>query len=182
MIEINRITRIISGGIELSIGYQDGKIIISQSENVFKAWIDPDFKKLGLDIPSQPTKKINAVVRELTGKGTLLQIFKDIDPDLDSSVLTMSQIIEFCGKNKVWVGEEGFVAFFLTKRRNNFLLRFWYQIMKLVSKDEFIGKYYVVRVFVCTNEDGLGVNYSSLKDGFCWRTENHHRVVSPQLA
>ncbi|MDP2944498.1 MAG: hypothetical protein Q8N57_02950 [bacterium] len=175
---MNTRTRIISAGQELPIGDLDGKIIISQAKDIYKSGIDPDFKKFGLDKPSRPTQKINAVVSEMTADGTFLQIFKDIDPDLDKSVLTMSQIIKFCESHPDWLPRNGFGTFFLTKKMNIFL-RIFNFILKIFFKKINLGKYFVVRVRVYA--DGLFVYVRRLGHDGVWRGEFRRRVVSPQL-
>lgn len=160
-----RITRIISAGQDLPIGDLDGKIIISRAQDIFKSGIDSDFKKFGLDKPSRPTKKINVVVSEMIANGTAFHIFKSLNLDLDKSVLTMSQIIEFCKNYPNWLLSERFGTFFLTKKMNIFQGIFSF-ILRLFFKKINLGKYFVAYVFVFG--DGLRVDVYRLEHDLVW--------------
>lgn len=167
-----KITRIISGNETIPIGNLNGRTTISRATDVFK-WISPDFKKFGLDKPGRPTEKINVVVHELIKDGTFLQIFTDINPNFNESVMTFSQIIEFCEKNPGWLSRPGFTLFLAEKRRNIFQKVFDF-IFNRKS-----GKYFVVRVVV--HSVGLYVYVYRLERGNVWVGRDRPRVVSPQL-
>lgn len=180
MKDVSKITGIISDGIELLICNQDGKVTLSQSKNVFKSWIDPSLKEFGLDTPSQSTEKINVLVYSVINGGAFFQIFKDINQDLDKSVLSMSQIIVFCMQHSGWLHPSGSVTLFLTKERINFFLKVWYRIMKFIFNKKFIKNYFVLRVQ--SSSDGLRIGVYRLKNDIVgvWGGDDRYCVVSPQ--
>lgn len=173
------ITKIISFGHELSIGRLNGETIISLAKDIFKAGIDSEFKIFGLDMPSRPTKRIDIVVREVISDVTFLRIFKSIDQDLNKSVLTMSQIIEFCAQHPDWLCQDGLGTSFLTKKRINVFKRILSWIMKIIFGKKSTEKYFVVYVDVYSV--GLHVDVFRLEDVDDWIGGCHLRVVSPQL-
>ena len=177
----NKITQIISSGQALFIPDLNGKTAISKADSTFKLFISLDFKEFGLGKPSYPTKKTQVVVREMTADGTLMQIFKDIDTDLDKSVLTVSQIIEFCSQHSGWLHPSGCATLFLTKKRKGLLQRAWEGTVKLFSDRKAAAEYFVIRVnmYVCAYD--LSVYAYQLEYGSAWDGKNRHRVVSPQL-
>jgi hypothetical protein len=172
-----KITKVISSGHELPIRGLDGKITIFQAKYVFNSWIDFDFEKFGLDKLSQSTKKVNAVVSEIIADGTFFQIFTDINPDLGKSVLTMSQIIEFCEKYPSWLSQKGLATFFLTKKNLSTFRKILSRIRVLFGK-KMLKHYFVVRVRV--SDDGRLVSVLRLEHDHLWDGEARRRVVVPQ--
>jgi len=168
--ETAEIIRVISARHEWPIRKLNGKTTIFQARHVFK-WIDSDFKKFGLDKSSQPTKKMNVIAGEVTGR-TFLQIFMDINPDLGKSVLTISQIIALFEGHPSWLLQEGLRIFFLIKKN----LGIFRKILALFSKGT-SEHYYVFVVNVYLN--GLCARVYLLDDDV--RSGEHHYVVYPQF-
>ncbi len=164
------ITRIMFEGQSFPIEASDGKRTISSDKNI--VWIDPDFKDLWLDQPSQPTKMINVVVHEMTAKGTFLEIFSGINNNPSKLVMTMAQILIFCGQHRDKLRQDGFVTFFLTERT----LNIFQKIRRRFFNRE--PKYFVVRVYVLAG--GLDVHVSYFESGHIWSGQNNYRLVSPQ--
>lgn len=152
------ILRLISGGEKLMIEALDGKAYISDAKEIFKSFIDSDFKNWGLNQSGPATAETLLDVSEMTSDGTFIQIFTGISSDLEKLVMTQAQIIRFCEKHPTWLRQEGYATFFLTKVN---------------------GEYFVVRVYVYS--DGLLVRVFRLESGHVWFGECPLRVVVPQL-
>ena len=136
----------------------DGSKTIFNSEDVFKSWIDSDFKDWDLNKPDQKTPEIKTQVYEMAKNANYSQIFGSLNDDLDKLCLTQHQIAEFCAKNQKYLRGNGWATFFLFKVD---------------------GKYYVAYVFV--DSDGLYVGVNRFEDDNVWDAERAHRVVVPQL-
>ncbi|MFA5109694.1 MAG: hypothetical protein WC458_04100 [Patescibacteria group bacterium] len=167
-----KITKIIPDNLKLPVRELDGRLIISKATDVF-GWVDSNFRKLGLDKPSRPTKKVNALVSEIIGDGTFIRIFTDINPNLEKSVMTLSQIIEFCKNYPSWLKQRG-ETLFLTEKKRSIFQKIWNFILRRKLR-----KYFVVHVHVFS--DGLDAYVHLLEDGYVWRGECRYCVVSPQL-
>lgn len=165
------ITRIMFEGQSFPLEASDGKRIISLGKNI--AWFSSNFKKFGLDKPSQPTKKTNVVIHEMTANGTFLEIFLGINQYLSKLAMTMAQILLFCENNPDKLRQDGFGTFFLTKKKLN--------VFQKICKFLFNRKteYFVVGVYV--HDGGLRVYVRRLEDDYDWNGECRHRVVSTQL-
>lgn len=169
----NQITRIVPGAEKLTIEALDGKLRIADAKNVFKSYIDPDFKSSELDQYGPATPKMSVTVREIIENATFMQMFTSIGRKLSKLVMTQAQIINFCEKHGDHLCQEGSSTFFLTETKLNFsqkLYRFLF--------DRKFG-YYVTHVYV--SSDGLDVNVNRLEDDCVWRDGPRRRLVSPQL-
>lgn len=152
------ILSLISANEKIMIESSDGKAYISDAKKTFKSNIDGCFKSWGLNRSGPATAEILLDVNEMVGDGTFVQIFTSITSDLDKLVMTQAQIIRFCEKHPIWLRQEGYATFFLTKVG---------------------GEYFVVRVDV--HADGLYVYVNRLEYDRVWNGSCQHRVVSPQL-
>jgi len=152
------ITQLISSNEKLMIEALDGKTHIAGAKNVFKSYIDSDFKNFGLNQPGLATAETLVDVSEIVENATFTQIFTSITTDLDKLVLTQNQIIRFCEKHPTWLRQDGYGTFFLIKENN---------------------EYFVVSVYVYSN--GLLVIVLRLVSFIVWFGVYRHRVVSPQL-
>jgi len=152
------ITQLISSNEKLMIEALDGKTHIAGAKNVFKSYIDSDFKNFGLNQPGLATAETLVDVSEIVENATFTQIFTSITTDLDKLVLTQNQIIRFCEKHPTWLRQDGYGTFFLIKENN---------------------EYFVVSVYVYS--DGLRVIVLRLVSFIVWFGVYRHRVVSPQL-
>ena len=142
----------------ITISAVDGSKTIFNSEDIFKSWIDSDFKDWDLNKPDQKTPEIKTQVYEMAKNANYSQIFGSLNDDLDKLCLTQHQIAEFCAKNQKYLRGNGWVTFFLFKVD---------------------GKYYVAYVVVLS--DGLRVDVRRFEDGNVGTAERAHRVVVPQL-
>lgn len=165
------ITRIMFEGQSFPIEASDGKRTISSDKNI--VWFSPDFKKFGLDQPSQSTEKVNVIVHEIMSDGTFLDIFSRINQDPSKLVMTMSNILDFCEQHRDKLRQDGFGTFFLTEKRLNIFQKICQKLLNRKSG------YFVASVHV--HSDGLYVYVYRLEDGRVWAGESRHRVVSPQL-
>ncbi|NLT51502.1 MAG: hypothetical protein GXX85_11345, partial [Ignavibacteria bacterium] len=152
------ITQLISSNEKLMIEALDGKTHIAGAKNVFKSYIDSDFKNFGLNQPGLATAETLVDVSAIVENATFTQIFTSITTDLDKLVLTQNQIIRFCEKHPTWLRQDGYGTFFLIKENN---------------------EYFVVSVYVYSN--GLLVIVLRLVSFIVWFGVYRHRVVSPQL-
>ncbi len=152
------ILRLISANEKLMIEALDGKAYISDAKKTFKSYIDGDFKNWGLNQSSPATAETLLDVSEMVGDGTFAQIFTGITPDLEKLVMTQAQIIRFCEKYPIWLRQDGYATFFLTKVN---------------------GEYFVVYVSVYSS--GLNVNVNRFEDVYVWDGAYRRRIISPQL-
>lgn len=165
------ITRIISGAESLALEKLDGKLTMSQVVQTFR-WIGPYFEEFGLNKADRPTEKTNVTVREMISDGTFFQIFTGINPNLEASVMSINQIIEFCKKYQAWLRQEGLGTFFLTKKKRNPFQ--WLSDFILKRK---LRKYFVIYVYVLANRPDAIVyrlECDDVRNGIY-----QHRVVSP---
>lgn len=150
--------QLISSGEKLIIESLKGTTCISDAEDAFKLYIDPDFRKWKLDKFSSPTSEMMVEVSEIVKDVTLMQLFVSITPDLDKLVLTQSQIIRFCEKYPGWLREARYATFFLTR----------------VSDEYFV-------VHVHADSGGLRIHVYRTGHSYLWRADDRHRVVLPRL-
>jgi hypothetical protein len=131
--------------------------LISEANDVFKSYIDRDFKNWNLNSKTS-SKETKVNVYEITKDGTFEDIFSRFNYNsLDELVMTQGQIIEFCGSHQNELNQD-YSNFFLIKEN---------------------GEYFVV--FVRVYPGGLGVDVDRLGRDGVWDGEYRHRVVSPQL-
>ena len=133
----------------------DGNQTICKAEDTFKSYIDSDFKNWDLDKKQKPTKAKEVCVCELIKDLAIKEIFTG---DLDSLVMTQSQIIEFCNNHAQHLRQEGYTTLFLMKEND---------------------EYFVVSVVVCS--DGLNASVSRFGGAGVYGAGLLHRVVVPQL-
>ena len=136
----------------------NGSRHIAQAEDVFKYYIDSDFKNWNLDNVSATTPQTNVSVHEMIKDATFVQMFGCLGPDLDKLCLSQHQIVEFCQMHPARLREEGYATFFLFKEGDQF---------------------YVADVHVYA--DGLRVRVDRLERGIVWFGECRRRLVVPQL-
>jgi hypothetical protein len=152
------ILKLISAGEKIMIESSDGKALISKAKNTFKSWIDPDFANWKLNETGAATPETLLDVYEMANNATFVQMFSELNSDLDKLVMTQAQIIRFCEKHPTWLRQEGNATFFLTKVN---------------------GEYFVVFVYV--RAGGLRVGVRRLGGGHVWGASRLRRVVAPQL-
>lgn len=152
------ILKLISGGEKITIEPLDGQEFIYNAKDIFKSYIDENFKNWGLNEPSLATTKTSLDVHEMVIDGTYKEIFTSISDDLEKLVMTQAQICLFCKKHLNWLRRNGNATFFLIKK----------------------GKEYFV-VYVYVYSDGLDVGVDRFEDDSVWSGGYRHRVVVPQL-
>ena len=158
-IEFQPILRLISGEHNLIIPATDGSALISQAEDVFNGWIDPDFVNWGANETSSATPDTPVQVCELARDAIFAQMLDSICADLERICLAQSQIIGFVRKYADWLHPRGWATFF-----------------PFSSK----GKFFVA--LVRTGDDGrLLVRVSRRERGDIWSAESRARIVLPQL-
>ena len=138
----------------LDLGETNGEETIYQAKDVFKSYIDNDFKNWNLDNEQKPTKKTKVNVYELIKDSTMKEIFYD----LENMVMTQSQIIKFCEKHPTWLRQDGYTTLFLIRENDEYFV-----------------------VYVDVRSGGLYVNVYRLGYVNVWYAEYRYRFVSPQL-
>jgi len=153
------ILKLLSKGESIVIDACDGSETITDAKEVFKSYIDSNFKNWGINKPGKATEETAVAVHEMVKDATFAQIFGSLGTDLDKLCLTQHQIKNFCKKHSNWLRVGGYATFFLFK-----------------AEDQF----FVARVGVLSG--GLGVRVSGIeRDAYVWGAMYAHRVVVPQL-
>ncbi|MDD4902842.1 MAG: hypothetical protein PHE24_06990 [Patescibacteria group bacterium] len=153
-----KILRLISGGEILTIEGLDGQEYIGGAKEVFKGYIDDDFKNYGLNQAGDATPETAVQVHELIEDASFAKMFTSLTSDLDKLCLTQHQIKRFCVKYPNWLRQEGYATFFLLKMN---------------------GEYFVALVYV--SSDGLFVYVRRFERDDVWFAEYRYRLVVPQL-
>jgi hypothetical protein len=123
-------------------------------------WVDSDFKNYGINDHDFKTQRTTFAVLEMDTDGTFENMFSSISYDLDSMVITPSQILHFVEKHKDMLRTGGWATFFLLK----------------VGRDFFVAR-------VGFDEVGrLRVNVFRFSYDYVWGAEYRYRFVVPQLA
>lgn len=152
------ILKLISGGEKITIESLDGQEFISGAKDIFKSYIDEDFKTWGINKPGSATTEIQVDVHEMVKDGTFKEIFTSISDDLEKLVMTQAQICLFCKKHLNWFRQDEYCTFFLTKQ----------------------GEEYFV-VYVSVLFGGLNVSVYRFENDDVWYVECRRLVVVPQL-
>lgn len=141
----------------IKVNATDGKVTIAQSVEVFKSWLDPDFKNWNLNNPQASTKEMRVEVYEMVKDADFKTMFGSLNEDSDKLCLTQSQIVDFCKNHKDRL-HPGMATFFLFKEDNN---------------------YFVASVSV--SSDGLYVGVQRFGRARVWLAGFARRLVVPQL-
>ena len=150
--------KLISGAKNLVLKPTTGERTVTSAKNVFRAYIDPDFKNWELDVEGKSTPETKVQVYELVKDGTFAQIFGGLGKNLDDLCLTQEQIIQFAETHCDWFSTN-FWTFFLFKVGEKFF----------VAGVDLRGSGYL-RVRVCR-----------LSDDNVWHAKARRRFVLPQL-
>ncbi len=129
-----------------------GTKTIAQATDVFKSYIDPDFKNWNLDKKGEKTEAITLDVMQMREDATFKQLFTNPE----KMCLSQEQIIEFCANHKDTLSS--WYTFFLFK----------------VDSDFFVAG-------VDVRPDGLDVYVHEFSHDYVWNAENGYRFVLPQL-
>src|SRR3972149_1139564 len=154
-------SNIISTSESLIIEALDGKTTITDANEVFKSYLDPDFKEWYLDKPSESTNETLVQVFEVNANSAINQMFTSINSNLDQLCLTQAQIVRFCEKYHArLIQEKNYTTFFLFKMH---------------------GEYFVAIVNVDLDE--LNIHASHFEDGYAYlyvrSTKCRHNLVIP---
>ncbi len=133
----------------------DGTETLANAEDVFRGYVDPNFKNWGTNKPSKATGVVTVDVYEMTKDATFAGIFGSLGADVDKLCLTQHQIKIFCKKHDDWLRADGYGTFCLFKGED---------------------QYFVAGVD--TYSDGWFVYGYRFECDFVWSA---HRVVVPQL-
>ncbi|PKM91815.1 hypothetical protein CVU82_01245 [Candidatus Falkowbacteria bacterium HGW-Falkowbacteria-1] len=157
-IEQNSVLEIVRSYDSRTIDALDGSIAIIDSEDIFRAYIDPKFKELGLDKPGLSTPKITVEVYKLVDDKKIGDIFVSFGVNLDKLVMSQSQIVFFCKRNYLRICGNEYAYFFLIKEKN---------------------KYHVVNVDIYS--DGIGVEIVHFDQKRILLSDDFYHVVVPQV-
>jgi len=152
------ILKLLSKGESIVIDACDGSETITDAKEVFKSYIDSNFKNWGINKPGKATEETAVAVHEMVKDATFAQIFGSLGTDLDKLCLTQHQIKNFCKKHSNWLRAGGYATFFLFKAEDQFFV-----------------------AYVSVDSGGLDVRVSRLERGPVWLAKYAHRVVVPQL-
>lgn len=119
MNEMQRYTRPIFGRENLAINATTGDETVLKSNGVFR-YIDNDFRRWNLDIPSAPTPPTMVGIHRLVRSSDLESIFVGLTGRLRSSCLTQGQIIDFCKNHHTLLLNRGIGTFFLFMTGDNY--------------------------------------------------------------
>ena len=107
---------------DLFIKECDGKDLITEAKDVFKACIDTNFDKLGFNFPCSPTPRTNFKVYELDEDLNFEKMFKTISQDLDKLSLSPAQIVNFCRQFRSSLPSKHHAILFLTKHHGHYFV------------------------------------------------------------
>lgn len=147
-------------GERITLDPTDGTRTIPEVTDVFTGFIDSDFAKWRLGVPTQPTGKTEFVVYEQIRDGTFRHNFGSLYRPFVELCSTPHQVIEFAVKHRSRLRSGGYGTFFLLRRAD--------------------GEFFVADVYVC---DGgrLCVNVYQFSGDGVWDAECQLRFVVPQL-
>lgn len=122
--ELVKITRLLAGAEALPLPACDGTRTVAQAEDVFKRYIDHDFKNWGLDVPGIATPATHVQVHEQIKNGTFQQLFTWLSSDMDKLAMTQHQIVMFCQEHHKWLRQDGYATLFLFKEKGEFFVAY----------------------------------------------------------
>jgi hypothetical protein len=155
----SKVLKLISEGKRVVIAATNGTETLASATDIF-TYISPDFKNWGCDKDEEATPEVAVEVYEQITDATYPNIFGSIDQNLDSLILTTSQIRSFImnnAKDYYLEGEEWTCFRFLFKVGNEF----------------FVAD---VRVLADGNRD---VRVTRFLDGSVRHAQYRHRIVVP---
>ena len=161
------ILKLISGQEKLIIRALDGRFIIVQAKNIFRANIDPHFIQWRLSKLGIATPEISVEVHEMIKDASFMDIFNSLPGTLEQKWLTQNQVIEFCTIWPDWLRTGGFATMFLCKKDEN------KPIDEANSQDN------LIEVGVREKPEGLSVAVNRFDYTYIWAAKYHRRVVVP---
>jgi hypothetical protein len=91
-----------------------GRVTIAKAKNVFKGFLDPQFKNFGTDVVVDNAHTSMVDVYVINRDGIFSQIFGSLGDPL-SLCLTQAQVVEFCRSHRDQLRMSGYSTFFLCK-------------------------------------------------------------------
>lgn len=141
---------------KIRLAASKGKETIARADDVFEAYIDPDFEEWETDKKGAEAEEQDIAVCEMTKDGTFAQIFSDPE----RMAMTQGQIVQFCRNHKDMLRKDGCATLFLFKSGADFFVAY-------------------VRFDV---RERLGAFAYRFSVGDVWSAERRCRFVIPQLA
>lgn len=153
----SKILELISAGEEIIIAPTAGSRTIARAKNVFRGWVDPNFKQWGTDMPGKAKPATPAEVHEMRRDAIFADMFGSLGRPISELVFTQDQIIRFCEDHPEWLRTDGYATFFLFEENKELL---------------------VARVYAATA--GLNADAHRFEDSDVRHGESCPRVVVPQ--
>jgi hypothetical protein len=163
------ILRSISGDEKLTIRALDGRFIIVQAKNIFRANIDPHFIQWRLSKLGIATPEISVRVYEMIKDASFADIFNSLPGTLEQKWLTQNQVIEFCAVWPDWLRSGGFATMFLCKNDESQPI------------DEANPQNNLMEVGVSAKTDGLSAVVNHFDYTYVWAAKYRRRVVVPVI-
>lgn len=149
--------KLISCGERIVIEPTDGKDIIVREAELFSIGIDMDLNNIDTEFEGEPAKETAVQIFEMTKSGTLNQVLRSFEENLDNISLTQSQIISFVKNNEKWFRTGSYTMAFL------FFVGESYCVVRVTWID---GEFYATIVNLANNS--------------VWRSSNRVRFVIPE--
>ncbi len=155
----SQVLRRISKPGEIILQPTDGKKTFAKAKDIFKGYLDSNFKDWKIDESAPATKERKMAVYEMAEDANFADMFGSLHTNLDKLCLTQHQAIQFVLDYRHWLRKDGYATLFLFKAA---------------------GEFFVAYVFVhSAGELFVGVN--RFVHDSVWDAGDEHRVVVPQL-
>lgn len=135
----------------------DGSQYISNAKEIFKSYIDGNFKRYGFNKRGKVTRETLVDIYQMVGIKTFNQVFKDISEELDKLVMTQHQIIRFCEKYPGLILRPDGITLFLIKNKK---------------------EYFIARVGILS--DGLNIIIDPFVTNNVWAWKGAFRIIVPR--
>ena len=149
--------KLVSYGERIVIEPTDGKDIITQAVELFGMGIEMDLNNIDTEFEGEPARETVVQIFEMTKNGTLNQVLRSFEENLDNISLTQSQIISFVKNNEKWFRTGSCTMAFL------FFVGESYCVVRVTWID---GEFYATIV--------------NLANKSVWRSSNRVRFVIPE--
>jgi len=147
----------------IKVKASDGTRMIYKSPEVFKSYLDINFKKWGLTEVPNATTQTAVDMYELYKDAISKKFILSLNRPLESLILTDNQIIDICLDNHIDLRKDGHANLFLIKKDKK----------KVATEDN------VFVVLVGVGADGLRVYVNGFSDGSGWNGSYLHRFFVP---
>jgi len=136
----------------------DGSKTIANSGDIFKSYLDPDFKIRKINKKDQSTKETQVQVHEMVQDANFKKMFGSLNDDLNKLCLTQNQIVKFCEKYPHYLRKGGEETFFLFKETLEYFV-----------------------AYVLIDPYGLNIYWINFDYRGPWDAKRSHRLVVPQI-